>query len=127
MIKKVWDNFEKWILIVVLGFSCCLVMFQVIMRYVFGSALSWSEELARFLFIWEIWLGIAYATKMECHLRITMIRDRIPGKAKEILELIITVGWFCFGAFLVYKGVDMCMRVAGLGQESAALRVYIFL
>ena len=123
MIKKIWDHFEEYLLIGMLAFSSCLVMLQVIMRYVFGNALTWSEELARFLFLWETWLGIAYATKRQSQLRITMIRDRLPGTSKRIVEIIVMIAWFCFSTFLVYKGFDMCARIAALGQRSTALRI----
>lgn len=36
---------------------------QVIWRYVLESALSWSEELARYIFVWLVWVAAAYATK----------------------------------------------------------------
>lgn len=123
MLKKVYENLERGFLVVTLAFSCCLVLMQVIMRYLFNNPLIWSEEVARFLFIWQVWIGIAYATRRRSHLRITMVRDRLPGKVKIALELVVVVVWFGFGLFLAFKGFDMCGRVARLGQQSAALRI----
>jgi len=36
-----------------------LVFIQVVMRYVFSNSLSWSEEMARFIFLWLSWIGAA--------------------------------------------------------------------
>ena len=55
MLKKLWDNLEEYILVYSMMFSVALVFVQVIMRYVFSNSLSWSEELARYLFLWQIW------------------------------------------------------------------------
>lgn len=37
-----------------------IVFLQVVARYVFGSSLSWSEEIARFLLVWTIFLAAGY-------------------------------------------------------------------
>lgn len=122
-VKKIWDHFEEYLVVPMLALSACIIFLQVIMRYVFQNSLSWSEELARFLFIWEIWLGVSYATKRKSQLRITIIRDRLPKALYNAVELVVTLAWFAFGVFLVVTGFDMCARVAELGQRSTALRI----
>ena len=36
---------------------------QVVMRYVFHSSLTWSEEMARYLFVWLVYFSVAYTAK----------------------------------------------------------------
>lgn len=36
-----------------------VIFVQVVMRYVFHNSLTWSEEFARYCFIWLIYLGIS--------------------------------------------------------------------
>ena len=123
--KKVWAHLEEAILVPMLAFSACIIFLQVIMRYVFSNSLSWSEELARFLFVWEVWLGIAYATKRKSQLRITILRDRLNSSKLpfKLIETIVMIVWFSFGIFLIVVGFDMCEKVAVLGQKSTALRI----
>lgn len=58
--KKVigfYNSLEAHLLVISLAFTTLLIFVQVVMRYVFNNSLSWSEELARYVFIWQIWLG----------------------------------------------------------------------
>ena len=53
-IRKLIDNLEEYFVVATMALMTLLVFVQVIMRYVFISSLSWSEELARFIFLWVI-------------------------------------------------------------------------
>lgn len=44
------ENLEGTILMVLLAAFSCVMMLQVIMRYAFGNALSWAEEVVPLLF-----------------------------------------------------------------------------
>lgn len=57
MLKKCWDHFEETILVYSYLLVVPLLFVQVVSRYVFNHSLSWSEELARYIFIWQVWLG----------------------------------------------------------------------
>lgn len=122
MLKKIWEHFEEYILISSLMFSVALLFFQVLMRYLFDNSLSWSEELARYIFIWQLWLGISYAAKNCSHLRITLIQNILSEKGKIILESIALVIWIGFMCFIVMKSSDLMIQIASYGQKSPALR-----
>ena len=51
MLKKCWDHFEETILVYSYLLVVPLLFVQVVSRYVFNHSLSWSEELARYIFI----------------------------------------------------------------------------
>ena len=40
---------------------------QTVMRYVFNAALNWPEELSRFVFIWYVFVGMAYCERYHTH------------------------------------------------------------
>ena len=62
-IKKFLYNFEEYFVVWTMAIMTILVFIQVVMRYVFSNSLSWSEELARFIFLWVSWIGASYAVK----------------------------------------------------------------
>jgi len=126
MLKKLWDNAEEYLLVYRLMFSVALVFMQVVMRYVFSSSLSWSEELARYLFLWQIWLGASYAVKEHRHLRIEIIQDLItdPSK-KKYFELFVLILWLGFSIFLTYEGYNLSVMQFRNGQDSPAMRLPI--
>lgn len=65
-----WTYIEEKVLIGSLIFNTLLIFLQIIMRGAFNSSLSWSEELSRYIFIWQIWLGadlaFAYGEHIKC-------------------------------------------------------------
>lgn len=124
VLKKLWDNLEEYILVYSMMFSVALVFIQVVMRYVFSSSLSWSEELARYLFLWQIWLGASYAVKERRHLRIEVVKELIKSrKGKLCFELFSTSLWLIFSLFMVYEGGTLTKVLLWRGQVSPAMRI----
>lgn len=123
MAKKIWNHFEEYVLVVSLVFTVVLIFLQVIMRYVFRNSLSWSEELARYVFLWQIWLGASYAVKEHRHLKIEAFINLLPKALRKYLELIMLLVWFAFSMFLAYKGSELTLMLIKRGQVSPAMRI----
>jgi TRAP-type C4-dicarboxylate transport system permease small subunit len=114
---------SKWLDHLVAGAVIVLLMCMVVItsagvlwRYGFNSALSWSEELARFLLIWVSFLGAALATYRDAHIGISVVFDRLPPFTQRWVERIVNVIILLFmGAILVY-GIqflpDVSLRIA---------------
>ncbi len=64
-------------------FLCVLV--QVIFRYFFDSPLTWSDELARYLFVWCAFLGWVIAARRRSHLAITSVQAKLPPRGRALL------------------------------------------
>ena len=59
---------------------------QVVTRYVFKIPLPWSEEMARYLFLWLTWVGASsYATKERKHVSIDLVYGEAAGKGADDL------------------------------------------
>lgn len=54
-------------------------------RYVFKNPLPWTEEVARFAFIWLVFLGISIAERKRVHFRITYFVSNFPEGSKKII------------------------------------------
>jgi TRAP-type C4-dicarboxylate transport system permease small subunit len=63
-----------------------LVIAQVILRYVFNDPLTWSEEMARFTFIFLAFLGIGAAYGRRRHMFIDALIIILPGRARRVVE-----------------------------------------
>jgi TRAP-type C4-dicarboxylate transport system permease small subunit len=104
-------------------FSLILVFVQVIMRYIFNYSLSWSEELARYIFVWQSWLGFCLALKHGKHIRIDVVSHRLSPRLKIVFE---TIAWslsLIMVLFLVINGFKLLRLLASRGQVSPALRM----
>lgn len=94
---------------------------QVVSRFVLGSSLSWSEELARYVFIWLIFLCLGAVTVRGEHIAIDILTDRMPAGAQRVLGQICLVLAFAINCALLVKGFEIAFVIADLGQTSAAL------
>jgi TRAP-type C4-dicarboxylate transport system permease small subunit len=123
VLGKIWNRLEEILLVSSLAFTVGLIFIQVLMRYVFQNSLSWSEELARYLFLWQIWLGASFAVKEQAHLRIGALVDNVPPKAKRAMEFAALLAWFAFSLFLAVKGSELALLLLKRGQVSPAMRM----
>ena len=122
-IKKFLDNFEEYFCVWTLVFMTIIVFLQVIMRYVFANSLSWSEELARFIFLWLSWIGASYAVKTRDHFRVEMFADMIKGRNRVLFEYFVLIVWFVFSLLLVWYGTKLLVFLNSTGQVSAAMDI----
>ena len=114
--KKVigfYNSLEAHLLVISLAFTTLLIFVQVVMRYVFNNSLSWSEELARYVFIWQIWLGTSVSMKGNDHIRMDML----------VLAIVANVILLLFCVFLVKYGFDLVMSMKARGNSSTALKI----
>lgn len=123
LLKWLDRNFEERLLVILLIVTVTLTFIQVVMRYIFHNSLAWSEELARYLFLYLIWIGAAYAVKREQHLRIEIILNRIPKEKLKTFENFIYFIWLGFSVFLFISSLNMTMDVFASGQLSPAMRI----
>lgn len=122
-IKKFLYNFEEYFVVWTMAIMTILVFIQVVMRYVFSNSLSWSEELARFIFLWVSWIGASYAVKERSHFRVEMFADMIKGKARKHFELFVLIIWFIFSFFITWYGTELLLFLHDSGQFSAAMEI----
>ncbi|MDR1979527.1 MAG: TRAP transporter small permease [Synergistaceae bacterium] len=121
--KRLTEHFEEYLLIASLMFSVGIVFLQVVMRYVFLNSFFWSEELARYVFLWQIWLGASYAAKEGKHLRIEIVKGFLRGRGRIAFELGSTAVWFGFCVFLAYQGTMLTKMLFTRMQVSPAMRI----
>jgi TRAP-type C4-dicarboxylate transport system permease small subunit len=84
-----------------------IVFIQVIARYIFNNSLSWSEELVRYIFIWQVWLGASMGMRTHEHIRVDMFLKLLPGIVRKLLDLLIIIlilwlYWFCIRYGFIY-------------------------
>ena len=124
---KIYDNIEEKALIVSLVITVILTFSQVVLRYVFNNSLSWSEELIRYLFIWQCWLGISIGERYDKHLKVDIIMNFVKGKKMKAINLTAEILSLAFCIFLVYFGMVVVMMAFEKESVSAALRLPFYI
>jgi len=88
------------------GFLLC-VLLQVFYRYVLNDPLTWSEELARYLFIWCAFLGWILASRHRSHLAMTFVAGRLPPRAQAGVAAAIEIATIVFAWILGTRGLRL--------------------
>ncbi|MDR2792136.1 MAG: TRAP transporter small permease [Treponema sp.] len=123
LLKWLDDYFEISICIVLMSFMTLLLFVQVIMRRVFSQSLYWSEELARYVFIWLIYLGISYGAKIVKHIRIEAFLNVFPRKLRPCIVILGDVLFLGFAFFIIFTSSDLVKKQLLLKQESPAIHM----
>lgn len=121
MLKFIDENLEAFFIIPLMIGMSVLIFCQVIMRYVFGNSLTWSEELARYLFIWLVYFSVSYTAKREKHIRIDAALMIFPKKFRPYVEIFSELLILAFSIFIVCTSVTVVHKIAASGQHSPAL------
>ncbi len=122
-LKALDEKFELYICVVLMSFMTVLIFVQVFMRYVMHNSLTWSEELARYIFIWLIYLGISYGAKIMKHIKIDAALGLFPKAARPYVVILGDILFLVFAIFIVYTSWGVVQKQIKLGQTSPALHV----
>lgn len=74
-----------------LALMAVLVFGNVVLRYAFDSGIAMSEELARLLFVWLIFLGAILASVQHAHIGFDSLVQKFPLAARKALVLLTGV------------------------------------
>nr|WP_246407415.1 TRAP transporter small permease [Geomicrobium halophilum] len=108
-------------LVILTSIMVIITALQIFMRFVLGSSLEWSEELARYCFIWMIYIGISYGVKKQRHIKVDVLMLLFKDKGKVILNMIANVIFLAFAIFIVIYGTNIAVQIFGWGQTSPGL------
>lgn len=121
--RKRIEGVAERLLVTSLVFSVILVFIQVIMRYCFDYSLSWSEELARYVFIWQTWLGASLGFKYGKHIRVEIIKTLVNPKLNKVVDLITLILCLVMTLFLALNGSKLISMLLARKQLSPAMRI----
>ena len=87
-----------------------IVFFQVILRYIFLSPLSWIEELARYLLVWISCFGAAYGVRKGEHIAVMFLNNMFKGYMKSALTIFIHILVIILFMVCFMKGIGLSIR-----------------
>lgn len=121
-VKWLDTYFEKAFLITSLALMVLVIFAQIVLRW-FGAATVWAEELARYIMLYLMWVAASYAVKKDAHIRLTVLVEKITGKKRDKLEVVILGVWLIFAIWLMVEGVFLLQKIDAMNQVSTAMRL----
>ena len=100
--EKLLTQAMNTVIVVALALMVVMVFGNVVLRYVFNSGITASEELSRFCFLWLIFVGSVLAMKERAHLGVDTLISRLPRSGKILFVLVSNalMLWVCYLFFI---------------------------
>lgn len=115
------DKVLKAVISTMIGIMLVAIVLQVFCRYVLNAALSWPEEVSRYLQIWAGLLAATYAYHEGSHVGVTFLLEKFP---RAMVKVIVALSHALMGVFLCvigWQGAELLEKFVDL--RSAALRI----
>ena len=96
---------EAGVIIVLVSCLTAVTFAQVVTRYGLSDPLIWSEELARYLFVWVSMIGAALAIREGGHFGLDLLIRRMPA-FRPILAPVVTTVMIVFLVIFLKTGID---------------------
>jgi len=99
------------------------VFMQVVFRYLLQMSVPWTEEAARYLNVWMVFLGCAAAASRDDHIRVAFLADRLRGVAHDLLDLATYLIMLAFDVIIVLGAAQLAQM--NWNQEATTFPVSV--
>lgn len=111
MLDKLFKGLRSvlyWFSVAAMSVMLVVIFAQVVSRYLFNWTPEWSEELARYLFVWVVFLGSALIMGESGHLAVQFVPNHFKGTAAgKALQVVINLSGYVFILLLLVQGTKM--------------------
>jgi TRAP-type transport system small permease protein len=106
-----------------LGVMSILIVLQVICRFVLENPLTWSEEAARYLMVYTVFLGAPLALRNHRMIAIEVLLETMKPKVRKFMRILVMLISIVFFILLLVKGMDMLEIVKRQHSPSLGLEM----
>ena len=107
-LKNIMNKVLETVCVAIFAFITIVGTYQIVVRYVFNSPSTVSEELLTYSFTWLALLAAALVFGMKEHMAMTYFADKIKGKKRIVLRLAMEVVVMLFAiSVLIFGGISI--------------------
>jgi TRAP-type C4-dicarboxylate transport system permease small subunit len=127
MMKKIIrfldDHLEEIFISLAMGYFVVVTVLQILFRFVLKIPASWTEETAKYAFIWMTFVGSSLGAKIQSHIRVDMFETSLKGTPRLIVNWLNQLIFLAFAVFMTVVGIGMCVSLLSRPQVSPALKI----
>lgn len=103
-VKNMLDRVLTWAVVALFALLVVDVAWQVFTRQVLNDPSGWSEELAKYLFIWLGLFGSALVFGERGHIAVDVAVKKLPLKAQLVLSVVVQLAILTFTVLVLIWG-----------------------
>ena len=121
----VYASILSWALVITIGTLVIPVSLQIFSRYTaLIPSYIWTEELARFMFVWSIMLGAMLGIKEGTHF-VVDVWPRLSARKAALLDIVGNLCILVFAGVFVWFGIEFTQFAWGRTSELAELPLWL--
>lgn len=117
------QHFEHMVLAVLLVVLTVLSFMNVILRYLFASGLSWSDEVCKYALVLSGFVSMPCWIRYNNGIRVDALVVLLPAGIQKLLLYGTDILMIVFLVFMTKGALDMAAACAKVGQKSPALQL----
>ena len=126
ILKWLDESFEETVMAICLLLITLIMGYSVIMRYIFNNALSWAEEICRYLFVYSALLSVPLCLRRRSSVKIDIIMLKLPPLLQKLLLLAGDSFMLAFFSYVLNASFGVVGTVYRSGQTSPALLIPMY-
>ncbi len=123
MLKRILSKSAEITTTILLGAMIFVLLLQIIFRYVLNSPLTWSEELARYLYVWVTFMGAGYCVYKHMHIEMTMFFDMLPPAVQKVLQVLVNLFSAACYAYIIPAGIRFAISQNRIPSVSLPIKM----
>ena len=124
-VSDLLDKVCSALIVFMLGAMVIITGAQIICRTWF-TALSWSDEVTRYLLIWSTFLGASVVYRHNGHISVTLLQDAVGAKAAKALRVAVHIICFVLFAVLLHYSTRYCIKLKKTATAMPIKMKYIY-
>jgi TRAP-type transport system small permease protein len=104
---------EDWLGFGVFWILAATVFHQFFTRYVLNNSAAWTEEIARYLLVCTVFIGIIGSVRKNNHIHVDFFYHLLPGWITRPLSVLVDLTRVAFFAYAVWLTFQLIIRIGG--------------
>lgn len=123
ILQLIDKNGERYLLLPLYALIVSSIFIEVIRRSVLSYSSVWTEEIARYAFIYIAYIGASAAIKERAHIRIDVILNLLSSRMKLIFYIFGDIATLILAVVSIYMSMESVLVSLHFDSVTHGLRV----
>ncbi len=124
--KRPNSGLKEYFALILVMASFLILIAEVLLRYVIGSSMEWTDEISRLLLVWMTFTGIGLVILERKEIFAQVFTQKLSPRAKKTWSWFIDLLVLAFNIFLIIFGLQMTHFSWDIKTESLELPFSFF-